>query len=157
MADSDCYINQHDDTWKDLALDVAGEYTVDHYGCIVCCAAMCICHRLGISDKAGKKKVIQAIINDRNCVTEDGDFMYTAFITYKGEYFCWTRDDKVPDMYGWPIVYYKKWNPVWEYWAYHAVLYTDPWTVLDPAVKDNTSPSNCISWYGPTIHCYWPH
>ena len=84
MAVRDCYINQHNPIWSGLYLDKNQLYTVDRYGCIVCCAAMCICHRFGITHDNGdetnprKKQIIEAVI--ANCCDSNGDFYNNAIL-----------------------------------------------------------------------------
>ena len=144
MAES-CYINQGNSRWKDLKF---GSSTVGKAGCIVCCAAMVICKKLAISDDDGKLKVIKAVIS--TCTT-NGDFLYTASITYNNTTFKFSHTTTKPDYNAWPIVYYPN--------VPHAVLATSSSSVLDPGTSSITTVSAADNKYksSGTTMAYWTH
>lgn len=140
MAES-CYISQTNSKWRNLRL---GSSTMGRAGCIVSCAAMVICKRLGISDDNGKLQVIKAVIS--NCTTS-GDFLYTAPITYNHTTFRFSHTTAKPNYNAWPIVYYTG-TP-------HAVLATSPTSILDPGYGYTTVAQADANLKGPKV--YWTH
>lgn len=138
MADS-CYINQTNSRWNNIPL---GSSTVGKEGCVVCCAAMIICKKLSISDDTGKLAVINAVI--KNC-TSNGDFYWTATITYKGSTFKFSHTTAKPNYNAWPIVYYTG-TP-------HAVLATSSTSILDPGWGYTTVAQAEANLKGPKV--YW--
>lgn len=140
MADS-CYISQTNPKWKNLKL---GSSTMGKVGCVVSCAAMVICKKLAISDDDGKLKVIKAVIS---ACTTNGDFLYTASITYNNTTFKLSHTTTKPNYDAWPIVYYTG-TP-------HAVLAMSSTSVLDPGKGNTTVDQADHNLIGPKV--YWTH
>jgi hypothetical protein len=129
---SSYYINQGSSDFKDISF---GTTTIGSSGCGICCIAMVICRKAGVTTVAGKKGVIQAIINNG---LSGNLLLNSSTIPYSNQNYSVSTTTSKPSSYSNTIIQYNG----------HYVLAVNNTTAEDPGSSAVTTVSGADNNYG---------
>lgn len=135
---SSYYIGQDSSDFKDITF---GDTNIGDSGCGICCLAMTICRKAGVTTVDGKKAVIQAIIANG---LSGNLLLNSSTIPYNNVNYTVSTTKTKPTTYNKTTIQYSG----------HLVLAVNNTTAEDPAYTTITTVSKADETYGAHIK-YW--